>query len=208
MSDCQPINAYIFDLGKVIVDWDPRYLLHQISQDEDRLKFLVNEVLDLEWFREVDSGYPLSKAIEDRSRMYPEYATEMQVYVDRWPETIRGLFDCTLDIVRELHSAGFPLYVLSNWAGETWARVASDFDFLKYFDDVIISGHVGMAKPDTAIFELARDRFGVTPTTTLFIDDGPKNVEAARAVGFQAVVFETASGLRRDLASLNIAENP
>ena len=208
MNDFKPINAFIFDLGKVIVDWDPRYLLHQISPDEARLKFLVNEVLDLEWFREVDSGYPLSKAIEERSRIYPDYATEMQVYVDRWPETIRGLFDCTLDIVRELHSAGFPLYVLSNWAAETWERVESDFDFLKYFDDVIISGHVGMAKPDTAIFELARDRFGVTPSSTLFIDDGPKNVEAARAVGFQAVVFQTTSGLRRDFASLGIAENP
>ncbi len=96
---------------------------------------------------------------------------------------------------------------MSNWAAETWERVESDFDFLKYFDDVIISGNVGMAKPDTAIFELARDRFGVTPSSTLFIDDGPKNVEAARAVGFQAVVFETASGLSRDLASLDIAAN-
>lgn len=204
MNNGNSISAFIFDLGKVIVDWDPRYLLHQISPDEERLKFLVEEVLDLEWFREVDGGYPLSKAIEERSQMYPEYAAEMQVYVERWPETIRGLFEDTLDIVRELHDAGFPLYVLSNWAGETWARVEDSFDFLKYFDDVIISGHVGMAKPDTAIFELARDRFGVTPAATLFIDDGPKNTDAARTVGFQAVVFETAEGLRRDLASLDI----
>ena len=207
MQDANQINAFIFDLGKVIVDWDPRYLLREITSNEKRLKFLVEVVLDLEWFREVDGGYPLSKAIEERSRMYPDYAMEMQTYVDRWPETIRGVSKGTLSIVRELRGAGFPLYVLSNWASETWARVKDSFDFLEYFDDVIISGHVGMAKPDAAIFELARDRFGVFPKSTLFIDDGPKNVEMARLIGFQAVVFVSPDYLRRDLTALNVFPN-
>ena len=204
MKDEHQINAFIFDLGKVIVDWDPRYLLQEIAPDKDRLEYLVEVVLDLEWFSKVDSGYPLSKAIEERSQIYPGYAMEMQTYVDRWPETIRGLFEKTLDIVRELHTAGFPLYVLSNWADETWARVESGFDFLQYFDDIIISGHVGMAKPDKAIFELAREQFDVIPDSTLFIDDVPKNVEAAKAIGFQTVIFASPEGLRRDLAELNV----
>jgi 2-haloacid dehalogenase len=202
MQKTPSLNAFIFDLGKVIVDWNPGYLLHEITADEAELKFLVEEVLDLEWFRAVDAGYPLSKAIAERSEIYPEYATAMQLYVDRWPETIRGLFEGTLEIVRELHASGVPLYVLSNWAGETWARVEQDFAFLDLFEDVIISGHVGMAKPDTAIFERARDQFNVDPIATLFIDDSPKNVDAAKDVGFQAVVFETPEKLRRDLIDL------
>lgn len=204
MQKTPPLNAFIFDLGKVIVDWNPAYLLHEIAPDEAQLKFLVEEVLDLEWFRAVDAGYPLSQAIAERSEIYPEYADAMQLYVDRWPETIRGLFEGTLEIVRELHASGAPLYVLSNWAGETWARVEQDFAFLEFFDDVIISGHVGMAKPDTAIFEMARNRFNVDPTATLFIDDGPKNVAAAKGLGFQAVVFETPEKLRRDLIDLGV----
>ena len=199
MQETPPLNAFIFDLGKVIVDWNPGYLLHEIAPDDEQLKFLVEEVLDLEWFRAVDAGYPLSKAIAERSEIYPEYADAMHLYVDRWPETIRGLFEGTLEIVRELHASDFPLYVLSNWAGETWARVEQDFAFLEFFDDIIISGHVGMAKPDTAIFEMARDRFNVDPAATLFIDDGLKNVDAAKVVGFQAVLFKTPEKLRQDL---------
>jgi 2-haloacid dehalogenase len=128
----------------------------------------------------------------------------MQLYVDRWPETIRGFFEGTLEIVRELHASGTPLYVLSNWAGETWARVEQDFAFLEFFDDVIISGHVGMAKPNDAIFKMARDQFNVDPAATLFIDDGLKNVDAAKGVGFQAVLFETPEKLRQDLIGLGV----
>ena len=204
MQETPPLNAFIFDLGKVIVDWNPGYLLHEIAPDETQLKFLVEEVLDLEWFRAVDAGYPLSKAIAERSEIYPEYADAMQLYVDRWPETIRGFFEGTLEIVRELHASGVPLFVLSNWAGETWARVEQDFAFLEFFDDVIISGHVGMAKPDDAIFKMARDRFNVDPAATLFIDDGLKNVEAAKVVGFQTVLFETPDKLRQDLIDLGV----
>ena len=204
MQETPPLNAFIFDLGKVIVDWNPGYLLHEIAPDETQLKFLVEEVLDLEWFRAVDTGYPLSKAIAERSEIYPEYADAMQLYVDRWPETIRGFFEGTLEIVRELHASGVPLFVLSNWAGETWARVEQDFAFLEFFDDVIISGHVGMAKPDDAIFKMARDRFNVDPAATLFIDDGLKNVEAAKGVGFQTVLFETPEKLRQDLIDLGV----
>ena len=101
----------------------------------------------------------LSKAIAERSEIYPDYADAMQMYVDRWPETIRGFFDGTLDIIRKLHAAGFPLYIVSNWADETWVRVEEDMTFLKYFQDRIISGQVGVAKPDAAIFDMARDRF-------------------------------------------------
>ena len=180
-------------------------MLHEIAPDEERLKFLVEEVLDLNWFRAVDAGYSLSKAIAERSEIYPDYADAMQMYVDRWPETIRGFFDGTLDIIRKLHAAGFPLYIVSNWADETWVRVEEDMTFLKYFQDRIISGQVGVAKPDAAIFDMARDRFQVEPKTTLFIDDGQKNVDAAIAAGFQAVLFETPEKLAFDLRSFGIA---
>ena len=199
------IHAFIFDLGKVIVDWDPRYLLHEIAPEEERLKFLVEEVLDLDWFRSVDAGYPLSKAISDRSEIYPEYANAMQMYVDRWPETIRGYFEGTLDIVRQLHAAKFPLFILSNWAEDTWVRVEKEMTFLGYFQDRIISGQVGIAKPDRAIFKMAQERFQIDPKTTLFIDDAQENIDTAIAADFEAVLFETPEKLASDIRSFGIA---
>ena len=202
------IDAVIFDLGRVIVDWDPRHLLAEIVPDELALATLVEEVLDLDWFRAVDAGYPLADAIATRARLYPEHAEALQAYVDRWPETIRGTFDDTVAIVQELRRAGFRMYVLSNWAAETWARVSDGFAFLRHFDDVVISAHVGLAKPDPRIFELARDRFSVAPDRTLFIDDSAANVVAARGVGFQVARFETAARLRRDLIDLGLPVRP
>lgn len=204
MPSQPPINAFIFDLGRVIVDWDPRYLLQEIEPDPEKLRYLVEVVLDLEWFRAVDAGYPLSKAISERAVLYPDYAHALQVYVDRWPETIQGLFEGTVDIVRELRADRHPLYILSNWADETWVRVEKGFAFLEYFDDLIISGKVGMAKPDAAIFELAETQFAVDPAATLFIDDGQKNVDAAIAAGFQSILFETPEKLRADLAAMKV----
>ena len=204
MSRALRKTAVIFDLGKVIVDWDPQYLLTKIEPDPERLKFLSEVVLDLEWFREVDGGYPLSKAVAERSMIYPDYADQMQLYLTRWPETIGGLIEGTLDIVRELYNEGYSLYIVSNWANETWELVEDNFEFLSYFKDVIISGKVGVAKPDTAIFKMACDRFNVQPKTTIFIDDLPKNIEAAKALGFQAILFESPKTLRRDLAAINI----
>ena len=198
------IHAFIFDLGKVIVDWDPRYLLHEIAPEEERLNFLVEEVLDLDWFRSVDAGYPLSKAISERSEIYPEYADAMQMYVDRWPETIRGYHEGTLDIVRQLYVAKFPLFILSNWAKDTWILVEKDMEFLSYFRDRIISGQVGVAKPEKAIFEMAQKRFQVDPKTTLFIDDNQKNIDAAIAAGFESVLFETPEKLASDIRSFGI----
>ena len=186
------------------MDWDPRYLLHEIAPEEERLNFLVEEVLDLDWFRSVDAGYPLSKAISERSEIYPEYADAMQMYVDRWPETIRGYYEGTLDIVRQLYVAKFPLFILSNWAKDTWILVEKDMEFLSYFRDRIISGQVGVAKPDKAIFEMAQKRFQVDPKTTLFIDDGQKNIDAAIAAGFEAVLFETPEKLASDIRSFGI----
>ena len=174
MTSNTKIQAFIFDLGKVIVDWDPRYLLHDIAPDEKRLKFLVEEVLDLNWFRAVDAGYSLSMAIAERSEIYPTMPMPCTCTSTVGRRRYAGSFDGTLDIVRKLHAAGFPLYILSNWADETWVRVEEDMTFLKYFQDRIISGQVGVLKPDAAIFDMARDRFQVEPKTTLFIDDGQK----------------------------------
>ena len=129
----------------------------------------------------------------------------MQMYVDRWPETIRGYFEGTLDIVRQLHAAKFPLFILSNWAEDTWVRVEKEMTFLGYFQDRIISGQVGIAKPDRAIFEMAQERFQVDPKTTLFIDDAQKNVDAALAADFEAILFETPEKLASDIRSFGIS---
>ena len=204
MPNNASVDAFIFDLGKVIVDWNPRYLLHQIIPNQEQLDFLIETVLDLDWLQIVDAGYPLSKAIAERSEIYPKHAEALQIYIERWPETIHGFFEGTLDIVRKLHADQRSLYILSNWAKETWDRVESDFTFLRYFDDKIISGHVGIAKPDPAIFKLAQAQFQVDPGTTLFIDDNEKNIIAARDLGFKVLLFKTPEKLASDLVDVGI----
>ncbi len=199
MTDARPYEAFIFDLGGVIVDWDPRYLLREIVPDERELTFLVEEVLDLRFFRDVDSGRSLSEAVAARAERYPDHADALRAYIDRWPETIRGLYEETLDILDALAKQGYPLFALTNWASETWDRVSGDFIFLDRFEDIIVSGQVGMAKPDSKIFELSRDRFGVDPARTLFIDDNPANIAAAREFGFAAFRFSSPAELRKQL---------
>ena len=157
MTSNTKIQAFIFDLGKVIVDWDPRYLLHEIAPDEERLKFLVEEVLDLNWFRAVDAGYSLSKAIAERSEIYPDYADACTCT----PTVGRRRYAGSSTAHWTLSGSSTPpasRYILSNWANETWVRVEEDMTFLKYFQDRIISGQVGVANP-TAIFDMAQIGF-------------------------------------------------
>ena len=156
MKQTQKIKtpAFIFDLGGVLIDWNPRYLFRKLfNGDEERVEWFLNEVCPQSWNVQMDGGYPFEQAIEERCQIYPELSGELHAYWERWEETIGGAIPETVEILAELRDAGYPLYVLSNWSAETFARVRAQFPFLDWFDGLVISGQIGLTKPNKAIFE-------------------------------------------------------
>jgi 2-haloacid dehalogenase len=194
----------IFDLGGVLIDWSPYHLYRKLFGSDREIAEFLEEIDLFHWLRGVDADKPFAKGVAELSARLPHRADLIEAYWQRWPETLNGTFDDTLAIVEELRASGLPLYVISNWSRETWHHATDRFAFLDWFDDLVISGLEGVAKPDPEIFHLARRRFGVEPARTLFIDDHEVNVDSARALGFQAVQFTTADALRRVLDGLNL----
>lgn len=182
--------AIIFDLGGVLIDWNPRYLFRKIFDgDEERVDWFLSEVCPQSWNVQMDGGYPFQQAIEDRCQLFPELADVLHAYWERWDETISGEIPETVAILAKLREAGYPLYVLSNWSAETFARVRAQFPFLDWFDELIISGQIGLTKPNKEIFDYLLEKVGLPAEECLFIDDRAENTDAAEKFGFQTVLF-------------------
>jgi 2-haloacid dehalogenase len=191
----------IFDLGGVIFDWDPRHLYRKVIADDERMEWFLSEVCSFEWHAQLDRGRPFAEAIAERVAAYPEYREWITLYQDRWPETLRGLIPGMADLVAELARAGRELFAITNWSGETFPLAYESYPVLHQFKDIVVSGDVGMVKPDPRIFALALGRFGVSPGDCLFIDDNATNVAAAESAGIAAVQFTSPAALRRVFAS-------
>jgi 2-haloacid dehalogenase len=156
------------------------------------------------WNDQLDRGRPFAEGIAELVERFPDQAGLITAYHERWPEMVKGPIDGTVAVLDELHAAGVPTYVLSNASAETWPFGVERFPFLSRFDGVLLSGEVGVAKPDPAIFDVLCRRFGVRPDTTVFVDDKAANVDAARALGFAGHHFTGADGLRAELVRLEL----
>ena len=196
------IDTVVFDLGGVLIDWDPRHLYRTIftgPQAEAEMERFLEEVCTPEWNLEQDRGRTLAEATAALVEQHPDQAKLVEAYYGRWDEMLGEPIDGTVRIARELKSRGVRLVALSNWSAETFPRVRHRLTFLDDFDAVLISGAVGLVKPDPAIFELVAKRHDVDPHSAIFIDDVPKNVAAAGEAGFDAIHFESPEQLRREL---------
>ena len=193
-------KAVLFDLGGVLIDWNPRHLYRPLFADEAEMERFLLEVVDPKWNQQIDAGRPFAEAIRERQAEVPEYAEFIGMWFSRWKDMLNGEIPGTVAILRELKDLGRPLYALSNWSAETFPIARERFGFLAWFDRIVVSGEAGVAKPDREIFELAISRCGLVPAETVFIDDAPANIETARALGFDAVLFTGAEALRRALA--------
>ena len=198
------MDAVLFDLGRVLLDWDPRYYYRHLFAKEETLEDFVQRVIAHEWYLEMDAGKPSGQAITERSRAFPEYAELIARWNEGWPVMMRGAISGSVDILDELRQRGVRLYALTNFSTETWPIAKARFEFLSWFEDAIVSGEHGIVKPDPRIFELAISRCRLDPVRTAFIDDVPANVEAGRACGLRAIQFTTPAKLRTDLASLGL----
>ena len=197
--------AVVFDLGGVLIDWDPRHLYRRLIPDEAEMERFLRDVVSAEWNLEHDRGRSFAEGVALLTRKHPEQADLIAAFHERWPEMLGGAIEGTVEILAELRTSGVRLLALTNWSAETWPIGRARFPFLAWFEAVIVSGAEQLVKPDPGIFRILVDRHGLDPATTVFIDDLPRNVEAAAALGFRAIRFTTPAALRGDLAAEGMA---
>ena len=203
--DTRP-EAVVFDLGNVLIEWDRARLYSQLIPDAGELAHFLDNVLTLEANQRLDEGTPLARVAADVAADHPDHRDLALAFADRWRETIGDPIEGTVEILAELVDAAVPVYALSNWNDETFALVEPDFPFLRWFDGLVISGREGVTKPDPRIFEILCDRYDIRPDRTVFVDDSAANVEAARRLGFDAVLFSGSDELRRTLRDRGLLE--
>lgn len=190
----------VFDFGRVLVDWDPRYLYRKLIPGGDiAVEHFLKEIGFREWNRQLDAGQPLAEAIAELCSLHPQHCALINAYNERWEESIGGPIWPTVEILKELKQAGYPLYGLSNWPAETFYRIRPQYQFFDWFDAIVISGEAGVAKPDLAIYHLLLKKVQRPPQVCLFIDDSPANIDAAQQLGFQTILYTSAEQLRQEL---------
>ncbi len=191
----------VFDLGMVLIEWDPRHLYRKVFDDPERMEWFLAEVCHGAWNLEQDRGRNWQEAIDEAVARHPDLVHEIRLYRERWMEMVPGAIEDSVRILEELDAKGTPLYAITNWNHETFRETRERFAFLDRFRDIVVSGEEGLIKPDPAIFALLCERNGLDPKQCLFIDDSVKNVKGAEAVGWQAHHFTSPVSLRADLVS-------
>jgi 2-haloacid dehalogenase len=200
-----PPTTVVFDLGGVLIDWDPRYLYRTLFDDEAAMEAFLAEVTTPEWNAAQDAGRPWAEAVRSLADRHPEHRDLIEAYHQRWPETLGGPIEGSIEILDELRRIpGVRLFALSNWSAETFPIAEERYPFLAWFDGIVISGEVGAIKPDPRIFERLIERHDVDPSRAVFIDDSAANVAAAERLGFAGIRFEDPGSLRRELARLEL----
>lgn len=192
----------IFDLGGVLIDWNPRYLYRKVFASEAEMEWFLGEVCSPEWNRLQDAGRPFAEAIAEKQAEHPHYAEPIALYYHRWREMLGGVLADTLEILNAVRATQRPFYALTNWSRETFCVAQELYGFLGWFHGIVVSGAERLAKPDPAIYLLLCERYGVEPTRAIFIDDSLNNVEAAQSLGMTGLHFTDAACLRSELQAL------
>ncbi|MBX7497160.1 HAD-IA family hydrolase [Qipengyuania sp. 6B39] len=195
------IEAVVFDVGRVLYQWQLSHLFERIVDDPVRLETLLTEVVTEEWHFEHDRGRTLADMVPERIARYPEFEPEIRAYATRFNDTIPGPVPGSLSLVERLDEAGVPLFAITNFGAEFWAGFRPTAPIFDRFRDIVVSGEETLAKPDPAIFRLAERRFGLPAAAMLFIDDNAANVAAASECGWQVHHFADAPTLEADLVS-------
>ena len=198
------VTAVVFDLGGVLIDWDPRHLYRKLMEDEAEMEAFLSQVCTSEWNVKQDSGRSFADGIVELVATHPELSALIEAYWERWPEMLGGAIEDAVQIVADLKGRGVPLYALSNWSAETWPHARERFEFLDWFDDLVISGFEGTAKPELEIFRRLVSRCALEPAKTLYFDDVAVNVAAARNVGLLAYQHLDPASTRDKIAEFGL----
>jgi 2-haloacid dehalogenase len=199
------VKGILFDLGGVVIDWNPRHLYAKVfGENISRMDYFLNNVCPLEWNERQDAGRPLSIATEERVREFPDWELEIRAYYGRWQEMIGGDIPGVAALLGELKRGGIRLFGLSNWSLETFPLVSSRFLALSSFERIFLSGEARLAKPDPRFYEYALQRIDLPREQLLFVDDNARNVSAARSLNIPSVCFTNIEQLREDLSRSGI----
>ena len=201
MSDVpqQMPRAVVFDVGRVLFDWNLRYLFEKLIEDEAELDWFLTNVITEEWHFQVDAGRSLGEMVTELAARFPDHAPLIHAYARRFPETLPRAIPGTHDLVERLAARGTPLFALTNFGAEFWGMFGPDQPIFGHFGHIVVSGEERVAKPDARLYEIAESRFGHSPRELFFTDDNPANIEAAAARGWHTHLFTDAASLEAEL---------
>jgi len=199
------ITTIIFDLGGVLIDWNPEYLYRKVFKDESEMKHFLEKVCTPEWNEEQDAGRTLAEAIDFLLKEYPEHEENIRLYYNRWEEMLAGAIEGTVKIFEKLkETKKFKIYALTNWSAETFPIALEKYQFLGWFDGVVVSGTEKKRKPFPEFYQILLDRYNVKAEEAIFIDDNIRNIDAAKQVGLDAIHFRTPEQLNKELLNRSI----
>ena len=200
------VKNIIFDLGGVLVDWNPDYVfLDEFGGDRKKMQRFYDEVCTFDWNENQDAGYPLAQATEDRVALFPEQEAMIRMYYGRWEEMLGGPIAGTVALLKKLvDHPDYRVVALTNWSAETFPIALARFDFLHWFEGIVVSGTERTRKPFPEIYQTTLERFGLEAPASLFIDDNARNIAAAAALGIQTIQFKNPDQLKTDLRTKGI----
>jgi 2-haloacid dehalogenase len=199
------IDTLVFDLGGVLIDWNPEYLYRNIFPNEEERKWFLTNVCTPDWNDEQDAGRSLQEGTEHLVKKFPAHESSIRAFYDRWTEMLGGPIAETVEIFRQLKfNTSLKLYALTNWSAETFPVALELYEFLHWFDGRLVSGEEKIRKPHNAIYQRLIDRFGIEPTRAIYVDDNLRNVIPARELGFHGIHFTAPAQFREELIGLGV----
>ncbi|WP_121808277.1 HAD family hydrolase [Mucilaginibacter kameinonensis] len=199
------INTIIFDLGAVLIDWNPHYLYHTLFTDEQEMKDFLANICTSDWNEEQDAGRPLQEGTDLLVAQYPKHEANIRAFYSRWVEMLGEPLHGTVEIFKQLKASGrYRIYALTNWSAETFPFALERYAFLNWFDGIVMSGAEKMRKPSPAFYQLLLDRYDVKANEALFIDDNYRNILAAEKMGIKSIHFTSSEALEAELKSLEV----
>ncbi|PZR40471.1 MAG: HAD family hydrolase [Azospira oryzae] len=195
------IDTVIFDLGAVLIDWNPKHLYRKIYNTEEEIDWFLQNICTSEWNDQQDAGRSFEAATRERVEKFPEHKEAIEAWYGRWPETINGSIEGTVAILKEIRdSKKYRLYALTNWSAESFPWALQNFEFLHWFEGIVVSGVEKTRKPFPEFYQILFDRYGVDPGKAIFIDDNPANIKGGDAVGLTTIHFQSPEQLREELS--------
>ncbi len=199
------MDTVIFDLGGVLIDWNPRYLYRKIFKTEEEISWFLENICTPEWNDEQDAGRPFKEATNELINKFPDHEVAIRAWYGRWHETIGGAIPDTVALLKEIKDQrNHKLYALTNWSAETFPWALNNFEFLNWFDGIVVSGIEKSRKPFPEFYQILFDRYQINPASAIFLDDNHKNVTGAEKVGLPTIHFQNAEQARVELARLNV----
>ena len=198
-------STIIFDLGGVLIDWNPAYVFRQLFDTVEEMQWFFDNICTSDWNEEQDAGRSLADATAERIALFPEWEDHIRAYYGRWEEMLGEAIQPTVDILRELKEKGeHRIYALTNWSAETFPVAQERFEFLQWFEGILVSGEEKMRKPQPEIYQLVLSRYDIQASEAIFIDDNLRNVKAAEKEGIRSIHFQSGADLRQQLEQLAI----